>query len=306
MTEQEIRDIFFRTRDASAVLADRTALVDSVVRERWEGMPPELALVAVGGYGRRELFPFSDVDLLILTPDEKTQLAIREPLSLCLRDLWDKGLRISQSVHVPLDCNQIDAGNAELAVSLLDRRLLAGDEQLFRQIREPRTELGRNIAQLTRERHSRFQNTLYHLEPNVKDAPGGLRDLQVLRWLAKLGAADSETPPGVDALFRIRCFLHYLAERDDNKFTFERQDEIAELSGAVSAEELMRSYYRAVRGIARLAKRRLERFEAKRSSLFSQFRDRTSRLSNSDFSIVHGEVYFRSSGAAAAEAKNAS
>ena len=97
MTEQEIRDNFFRTRDASAVLADRTALVDSVVRERWEGMPPELALVAVGGYGRRELFPFSDVDLLILTPDEKTQLAIREPLSLCLRDLWDKGLRISQS-----------------------------------------------------------------------------------------------------------------------------------------------------------------------------------------------------------------
>ena len=301
MTEQEIRDNFFRTRDASAVLADRTSLVDSVVRERWEGMPPELALVAVGGYGRRELFPFSDVDLLILTPDEKTQLAIREPLSLCLRDLWDKGLRISQSVHVPLDCNQIDAGNAELAVSLLDRRLLAGDEQLFRQVREPRTELGRNIAQLTRERHSRFQNTLYHLEPNVKDAPGGLRDLQVLRWLAKLGAADSETPPGVDALFRIRCFLHYLAERDDNKFTFERQDEIAELSGAVSAEELMRSYYRAVRGIARLAKRRLERFEAKRSSLFSQFRDRTSRLSNSDFSIVHGEVYFRSSGAAAAD-----
>jgi [protein-PII] uridylyltransferase len=302
LIEEGIRDRFFRSRDASAVLAERTALVDAIVCERWQKMaaevPPGIALLAVGGYGRRELFPFSDVDLLILTPDEKTQTALKEPLAFCLRDLWDAGLRISQSVRVPADCNQIDAGNAELAVSLLDRRLLAGDEALYGQVKGPRPELGRNIAQLTRERHSQFQDTIYHLEPNVKDAPGGLRDLQVLRWLAKLGAADSETPPGSETLFGIRCFLHYLACRDDNKFSFERQDEIAVLAGAASPEELMRSYYRAVRGIARLANRRLDRFEAKRSSLFSQFRDRTSRLSNADFSIVHGEVFFRSSGAA--------
>jgi [protein-PII] uridylyltransferase len=123
----------------------------------------------------------------------------------------------------------------------------------------------------------------------------------VLRWLAKLGAGDSETPPGIESLFGIRCFLHYLAGRDDNKFSFDRQDEIAGLSGVRSPEDLMRSYYRAVRGIARLANRRLDRFEAKRSSLFSQFRDRTSRLSNSDFSIVRGDVFFRSSGAAAGD-----
>src|ERR1700730_17690669 len=97
-------------------------------------VPPGIALLAVGGYGRRELFPYSDIDLLILTPDEKTQTAVKDPLSMCLRDLWDKGLRISQSVHTPADCNQIDAANAELAVSLLDRRFLAGDEALFRQI----------------------------------------------------------------------------------------------------------------------------------------------------------------------------
>jgi [protein-PII] uridylyltransferase len=284
------------------VLAARTTLVDTIVQERWQKLaheaPPGIALLAVGGYGRRELFPFSDIDLLILTPDEKTQTALKEPLSFCLRDLWDAGLRISQSVRVPDECNQIDAGNAELAVSLLDRRLLAGDEALYRQLKGPRPELGRNIAQLTRERHTQFQDTIYHLEPNVKDAPGGLRDLQVLRWLAKLGAADSETPPGSETLFGIRCFLHYLACRDDNKLTFERQDEIAALAGASSPEELMRSWYRAVRGIARLAKRRLDRFEAKRSSLFSQFRDRTSRLSNTDFTIVHGEIFFRSSAAA--------
>ncbi len=99
---------------------------------------------------------------------------------------------------------------------------------------------------------------------------------------------------GTEVLFEIRCFLHYLAGRDDNKFSFERQDEIAELRGGLLPEELMREYYRAVRGIARLANRRLDRFEAKRSSLFSQFRDRTGRLSNADFTIVHSEVFFRS------------
>ncbi len=300
MTEQQIRDAFFQNLSAGNALSQRTELVDQLVRERWEWMPKGIALAAVGGYGRRELFPYSDIDLLILTPDEKTQTAIKDPLSMCLRDLWDKGLRISQSVHIPGDCNQIDAANAELAVSLLDRRFLAGDEALFRQIKDPRAELGRNIAELTKERHNRFQNTLYHLEPNVKDAPGGLRDLQVLRWFAQLGStgdghAEEVFPQEIEVLFEIRCFLHYLGERDDNKLSFERQDEIAALCGAATPEELMRRYYRAVRSISRLANRRLETFEAKRSSLFSQFRDRSSRLSNSDFSIVHGEVYFRSS-----------
>jgi [protein-PII] uridylyltransferase len=300
VTEQEIRYQFFLTRDATKAIASRTLRVDDLVRHAWEQqMAPAvkgpIALLAVGGYGRRELFPCSDIDLLILTPDQNSLAAIKEPLSLFLRDLWDQNLRISQSVHDPLDCNQIDSSNAELAVSLLDRRLLAGDESLFRKIRDPRPDLGRNIVELTKARHSQFNNTIYHLEPNVKDSPGGLRDLQVLRWLSKLGAGDQDDlGDGIPVLFEIRCFLHYLAGRDDNKFSFDRQDEIAELIGAASPEDLMRQYYRAVRGIARLANRRLERFEAKRSSLFSQFRDRTARLSNSEFSVLHGTVFFRS------------
>jgi [protein-PII] uridylyltransferase len=296
MTEAEIKEHFFRTRDAAAAISSRTARVDEIVRDRWRGMPTELALAAVGGYGRRELFPYSDIDLLFLIPDEKTQLAIKEPLGLAIRDLWDAGLRVSQSVHTPAECNQIDSGNAELAVSLLDRRLLAGNEALFRQVRDPKPELGRNIVALTRERHAKFQNTIYHLEPNVKDSPGGLRDLQVLRWLSKLGAGDEDVVgSSVAVLFEIRCFLHYLAGRDDNKFSFESQDEIARLHRAASPEALMRDYFRAVRGIVRLAARRLERFEAKRSSLFSQFRDKTARFSNAEFSVVNGTVFFRSS-----------
>ena len=304
MTEQEIKEQFFVTRDAAAMLAARTALVDSIVRERWSAMPEGAAIAAVGGYGRAELFPHSDIDLLILLPgaggkksDDRAQQAIKEPLSLLLRDLWDKGLRISQSVHTPQECNQIDNSNAELSVSLLDRRFLAGDQTLFRQIRDPRPELGKDIARLTKERHAEFQHTIYHLEPNVKDTPGGLRDMQVLRWLAKLGAGDEQGPPDTAVLFEVRCFLHYLAGRDDNRFTFDRQDEIAKLIGAASPEELMRRYYRAVRNISRLANRRIDRFEAKGSSLLSQFRDKISRLSNTDFSVVRGGILFRSANA---------
>src|SRR6185437_753195 len=159
------------------------------------------------------------------------------------------------------------------------RRFLAGDQTLFSQIRDPRPELGKDIARLTKERHAEFQHTIYHLEPNVKDTPGGLRDMQVLRWLAKLGAGDEQSPPDTAVLFEVRCFLHYLSGRDDNRFTFDRQDEIAKLIGAASTENLMRRYYRAVRGISRLANRRLDRFEAKGSSLFAQFRDKCRKRS---------------------------
>src|SRR5262249_42344381 len=152
---------------------------------------------------------------LILTPDQESQAAIKESLSLLLRDLWDCGMRVSQSVRTPRECNQVDPNNSELAVSLLDRRLLAGDQTLYAQVRDPGVELGRHIAELTRQRHSRFQDTVYHLEPNVKEAPGGLRDVQVLRWLARLGAPDEHQPRNTEVLFRIRCFLHYLAGRDD-------------------------------------------------------------------------------------------
>ena len=297
MSAPTTREKFFATRDPFTALSERTASIDGIVRQQWQAMPAGIALVAVGGYGRGEMFPASDVDLLILTPDEKAQAAIREPLAPMLSELWDQKLRISQSVRTLAECNRIEESNAELAVSLLDRRFLAGDESLFRLIRDPKADLGRNIARLTHERHATYQHTLYHLEPNIKDAPGGLRDLQVIRWLAKLGAGPAEIPQGVEVLFEIRCFLHYLAGRDDNKLTFERQDEIAKFMNAPSPEEMMRRYYRAVRGIARLAQRRLDRFESRRSGLLSQFRDRTSRLSTGDFSVTNGEVFLRNAAA---------
>src|SRR5580693_1655642 len=152
-------------------LAARTAEVDELVRRDFPPIPG-LALAAVGGYGRTELFPCSDLDLLFLAIDEPTRDSLREPLAPYLRELWDSGLRVSQSVHTPEECAQFDTRNIELFVSLLDHRFLAGDPAVYARLamQKPRSDLMGHIARLTRERHSKFQNTIYHLEPHLKDS----------------------------------------------------------------------------------------------------------------------------------------
>ena len=212
-----------------------------------------------------------------------------------LRDLWDGGLRISQSVHTPPECNQIDAQtpSSRSVCSTAACWPATKPSSARSAIRDPIS--AAISSQLTQRAARRFQSTIYHLEPNVKDAPGGLRDLQVLRWLAKLGAGDHDLPAGVPVLFEIRCYLHYLGGPRRQQAELRAAGRNRGVARCVSPEELMRQYFRAVRDIARLANRRLERFESKRSSLFSQFRDTHVRLSNSDFSVLHGAVFFRSS-----------
>ncbi len=275
-----------------AQLDARTAEVDERVLRGFSGIQG-VAVAAVGGYGRRELFPYSDVDLLFLAANEATRDGLREPLARFLRELWDSGLRVSQSVRTPEECGQFDSNNVELFVSLLDRRFLAGDGAVYARLaaQKPPSDLIGYLARLTRARHTKFQNTIYHLEPHVKDSPGGLRDFQVLRWARKLG----ESAPAVDLtaardfLFEIRYTLHELAGRDYNVLDFAMQDRVAPADPAL----LMREYFRGARAIFRACRNLLDASERRGSSLFANFRDRNSRLSNSDFSIVRDRVHFR-------------
>ena len=145
------------------------------------------------------MFPYSDVDLLLLV--ESGRLAQDAPgsISAFLQTLWDSGLRLSHSVRTPEECAEIHDQNIELNVSLLDQRFLAGDRALYARFAErlprflhaQRDPLMRNLTRLTRERHRKYQNTYYHLEPNIKDTPGGLRDYQLVRWLARIRDVDS-------------------------------------------------------------------------------------------------------------------
>jgi [protein-PII] uridylyltransferase len=271
-----------------------------------------MALLAVGGYGRHHLFPFSDIDLLILFEDEKSAHSSKHIVSPFLQRLWDAGLRVSHSVRTIAECTEIHDRNVELNISLLDNRYLAGDAQLAgklsdklaRFISGQRQTLIRNLARLTNERHGKYGSTIYHLEPNVKETPGGIRDYQVLCWLTQIKQSDgrriaptpliSEVEPARRFLFALRCFLHYQSGRDGNTLTFDLQERAAELAGSPDAAAWMREYYRHTRAVYRLTVNALESAESQPgTSLFTHLLDRRSRLSNADFTVLRERVYLR-------------
>lgn len=302
--------------DPVRALEERTAAVDAQVVSAWQSrlapdVPAGAALLAVGGYGRRQLFPYSDIDLLVLFSSDKSAVAQKEQISAFLQQLWDGGLRVSQSVRTPQECAELHDGNIELSISLLDQRYLAGDaavygalmEKLPRFVHGHRDVLVRHLSQMTRERHARFNGTYHHLEPNIKEAPGGLRDLQLVSWLAQIAgtgpkafSAPVHVPELEDArrfLFAVRGYLHEQARRDSNVLTFDGQEWLAERM-ALEEAAVMREYFRSARAVHRLALAALETEEARASSLFAQFRDRRARVSNADFTVARERVYFRS------------
>ena len=277
-------------------VAQRSDQVDARVALVFEQTHPPVTLVAVGGYGRRELFPHSDVDLLLLIDAPLTGTE-REPVSELLRLLWDAGLHVSQSVRTVPECCEIHDGNLELTISLLDHRYLAGDQQRYHQLTErfpkflnaQRTDIARHLCQMTRARHAKYGKTIYHLEPNVKEHPGGLRDLHVLHWLSVLrSSAEGPPPAGREFLFEVRTFLHEHFSRDNNLLSFDAQE-------AVSADPagFMRRYYRGARDIFRTVIPVLDSFEATGNSLLATFRDWRGRVSTTEFTVARERVLLR-------------
>ena len=310
-TLDRIRESFLRTGDAARVLAERTAFVDDAVSagaaELLAAMPAGFSLLAVGGYGRRQLFPYSDVDLLLLFENDRMPEDARENIAAFLRRLWDAGMRVSHSVRTPAECAELHDQNIELNISLLDQRFLTGDRGLYAKLLErlprfihgQRDSLVRNLSKLTRERHEKFNSTFYHLEPNIKETPGGFRDLQLIAWLDQIRKATPqrlslpENLQGLEEARRflsyVRCHLHYQFGRDANQFTFDAQESVA----GADAADTMRTYFRHARDIHRVALRALETSESQSSNLFAQFRDWRSRLSNADFTVSRERVHFR-------------
>jgi len=294
-------------KDPVLALAARTALADGMVERAaaarlWPAFSGGLALVAVGGYGRRQLFPYSDVDLLLLVESSRRAQEGGGAISAFLQDLWDAGLRLSHSVRTPEECAELYDQNIELNVSLLDQRFLDGDRLLYarfadklpRFLHAQRDALARNLTRLTRERHHKYHDTYYHLEPNIKDTPGGLRDYQLVRWLARIRDAEvPEMPAAFLFLARLRCFLHSRAGRDDNVLTFDAQEEAAEYFAAPGPAQWMRDYFLQARGVYRAAVRELETSEAQASSLLTQFKDWRGRLSNAEFTVSRERVHLR-------------
>jgi [protein-PII] uridylyltransferase len=273
---EALRAEFFAHPDTPKLLREHSRLVDRVVRGVWhdQAMLPELALIAVGGYGRGQLFPQSDVDVLILLPASGDAPAAS--IERFFSTLWDIGLELGHAVRTVAQCKTEMAGDVTIRTSLLENRFLEGSRGLARDFREM---FAANLdlrgfyaakALEQQQRHQKCNDAIYNLEPNVKESPGGLRDLQTVLWISRaagLGSTWAElarhglmTIGEARAVSRqerfigaMRVRLHYLSERREDRLVFDQQAALAEqlqladTPARRASEQLMQRYYRAAK-----------------------------------------------------------
>jgi [protein-PII] uridylyltransferase len=300
---ERIRKLFDNGASAQDTLRQLCELADQVIQKVFAELlrvgnssGQGLCLLALGGYGREMLFPYSDLDLLFLFGSEKAESEFRPLIAEFSRTLWDLGFRVSSAGRTVEECRRIEQDNAEFHLAMLDRRFLAGDKLLLEKLdskvlfgseRQSRPFLLSELQRLTRDRLARYGNTIFHLEPNVKEAPGGLRDYHAILSMRQLAGdrrdprispvnEDELTRGAVEFLSSIRCFLHYSNGRNDNTLTYELQADAAGRSLGIddnlrrNAAEWMRLYFRH----ARTLNRQLLRFIEQRTPASLSLRQR--------------------------------
>ncbi|HKW80616.1 MAG TPA: [protein-PII] uridylyltransferase [Casimicrobiaceae bacterium] len=281
---EAIRAAFVAARSPRRLLTAHSRLVDRALLGLWQdiGAPPGCALVAVGGYGRGQLFPHSDIDVLILVPHSPVADATARAIERFIGAIWDAGLEAAHAVRTVGECESEMAADVTIRTSLLEHRLLAGSRPLYAQLRQ-RVAAAIDIrafyeakALEQQQRHLRYQDTAYNLEPNLKESPGGLRDLQTIVWIARaanlgrswreLAARGLMTPAEARDIARqerllsdLRIRLHYLAGRREDRLVFDVQAALAREYGLAdtphrrASELLMQRYYRAAKSIRQLS-----------------------------------------------------
>lgn len=331
-----IEKVFHASGDGRWVVSQRAARVNALIARLYAELtlsdlegPEGFCVAALGGYGRQELFPHSDIDLLFLSEDRRREAGYREAIATFSRELWDMRLRVGHTSRTLDECGIFQNGNLEFHIACLNCRYLAGDKKLFRSLREDviphfvareRRDLVHELIHVTLERHAKHGDTVFHLEPNLKEAPGGLRDYHVACWLGTIrqleqagtwgdstetwpAALKQEARQAVDFLCAVRCFLHYKVNRDENLLTYEWQEEAARQGigisnrKAVAPADWIRSFFRHARTIDRLAAQMVDDNASPESTLYGLFKDWMSRLGNPDFSVVRGRIYPRQPGA---------
>jgi [protein-PII] uridylyltransferase len=274
-----------------ALLREHARLIDRTLREIWRSAAPgvEAALVATGGYGRGELFPSSDIDVLILLahePDAQDAARIERLVGV----LWDIGLEAGHSVRTLEACAEAARADITVETTLLEARHLAGSKALFGRLGDTMRETldpaaffkAKRLEQ--EQRHAKHHDTPYSLEPNLKEAPGGMRDLQVIRWISRALGIGSRwrdlegkglivrdealaLTRGETVLQDLRIRLHYLAGRREDRLAFDHQNTLAAQCGLHDSaerragERLMQRYYRTAKAITQLNAILLQNFE---------------------------------------------
>jgi len=321
-----VRQTCERTGDGTAAIRRRSAVVDRILIEMWRrafaGQPAQnVALLALGGYGRKDLFPYSDIDVLFAFGDDKTEVQSREAVRAIIQGMWDIGLRASPSSRTLKEAGRFDPDNLEFTLATLDRRFLAGQFPLYQQLHQVTfpglvlsewNTITQKLNEIARNRHAKYGNTIFHLEPNLKDCPGGLRDYSLAVWFAVLfhlketkewprqrggvfQSARGDAEAAFDFLAAARCFLHFRHGRDDNTLDWQSQDEAAarsiglETRGTADPSYWMRTYYRHARVVYRRAALLMEHLPAP-VSFYRQFRRRRTPIAGTDFLLDQGRI----------------
>jgi [protein-PII] uridylyltransferase len=275
-----LREEFSTRESARELLRRQSAMVDRHLKELWtaHAMPRKVTLAAVGGYGRGQLFPCSDVDLLILLPGPADAL-LAGKIEALIGTLWDIGIEVGHSVRTIDECVTLAAADVTVQTTLLEARLVAGNRELFarfvkrmREELDPATFMQAKVLE-QQQRHVRYAET--NLEPNIKESAGGLRDLQTILWIARaagigkgwreLAARGVITPAEAreiaqheQLLQSLRIRLHYAAGRREDRLLFDFQTAIARQLGLhdrphrLASEQLMQRYYRTAKAVSQL------------------------------------------------------
>jgi [protein-PII] uridylyltransferase len=288
-----LREAYLRKPSPALLLRGHTRLIDRTLRGLWRAMQParHAALVATGGYGRGELFPSSDIDILILLAREPSP-AERERLERLVGMFWDIGLDVGHSVRTVRGCVEAAAEDITIQTTLLEARYLAGSRALYHQLAAA---AGRALdapgflkAKVLEQeqRHAKHQDAAYALEPNLKESPGGLRDLQTIQWIARacglgwrwrqlqrrgllLQAEAAQLARHEALLHDLRIRLHFLAGRREDRLVFDYQGALAEAHGLRgtparrASEQLMQRYYQTAKGVTQLNTILLQNLEAR-------------------------------------------
>ena len=293
--QEELRSRFFEDEPVEGLVRARARFIDLLLRTLWQArltgeLAARLALVAVGGYGRGELHPCSDVDLLVLVPAPLAE-GDRASVEQLVSFLWDIGLEVGHSVRTVAECAEESAADVGVMTTLMESRRLAGSEELVAAMRAalaperiwPVREFFEAKVREQQERRLKANDTAYNLEPNVKTGPGGLRDIQTIAWVAKrhfnaeslddLVAHGFLTPSELrrlkqaqSFLWKVRFGLHVLTGRHEDRLLFDYQIKLAHSFGyedasyTLAVEQLMQRYYRTVMDVTLLNELLLQLF----------------------------------------------
>ncbi len=288
---QALKEQYLRKPEPRTLLSKHAQLVDRTVRAVWTqaGFTGEAALVATGGYGRGELFPASDIDLLVLLAKEPSEPE-REALERLIGRLWDIGLEIGHSVRTVQGCIEAADGDITIRTTLLESRFLSGSRSLFRELQKSLVVdpvaffKAKKLEQ--EQRHAKHQDSPYSLEPNLKEAPGGLRDLQVIQWIARASGMGRRWSELVNHklierdearqltrlerhLHDLRIRLHYLAGRREDRIVFDLQTALAaqlghkDTASRRASEAMMQRYYQTAKVVTQLNTILLQNLEAR-------------------------------------------